>query len=181
MKKVFIALLVSSVALTSSSCKKKIYGCTDETAENHSEIATDDDGSCMYEVASVTKSDLTFYTFDFSGSGGYYTAPFTISNIDANDAVFFEWKCGTCGDFEAVPKTWDDFIRVGVLRNGSSFTLENKIYDGSAQTASPYFDLFSGQTLRMYIISNKILQEEGISIEDTEAISNYVHSKREVI
>lgn len=59
--KVGVMILASSLALGTVSCKKK--GCTDPTAENYSESAKKDDGSCTYEeepvnpgVTTVTKA-----------------------------------------------------------------------------------------------------------------------------
>lgn len=52
--KVGVMILASSLALGTVSCKKK--GCTDPTAENYSESAKKDDGSCTYEEEPVDES-----------------------------------------------------------------------------------------------------------------------------
>ncbi len=44
--KFFITLLIALI--TFSSCKKKIYGCMDETALNYSPVATNDGQDCIY-------------------------------------------------------------------------------------------------------------------------------------
>ena len=46
---VLTAFIGCSVLLT--NCKKKIYGCTETTAENYSSVATDSDGSCITPIA----------------------------------------------------------------------------------------------------------------------------------
>jgi hypothetical protein len=55
------------------SCQKDINGCTDPTALNYSNLATEDDGSCMYESVFVETFNLTF---DASISMGFYTPMF---------------------------------------------------------------------------------------------------------
>lgn len=47
MKKV-ILLIMPVLMIGLMSCKKEIYGCTDQTAENYSTFATVNDGSCYH-------------------------------------------------------------------------------------------------------------------------------------
>ena len=179
MKINILPVVIAAVCLLSmQSCKKKIYGCTDTAAENHSTVATDDDNSCIYPgvETTVTAIEMVFYSNEFSGSNGYYTAPFSIANLGNNDAVFFEWKCGSCSSFDVIPKTFDDFFSIGVVRNGSSFILENVISDITATNfTAPYFEFISGQTLKAYVISQKILTENDLDINNVKEMSAFVH------
>jgi hypothetical protein len=64
--KLYFALSVVILFIANTSCKKKIYGCTDASAYNTSDIANTDDGSCIYNITDTTKSiesvqfDITF-------------------------------------------------------------------------------------------------------------------------
>ncbi len=51
MKKTAFAILVLSCIISLNSCKKKINGCTDATATNYTAEATDNDGSCTYNLS----------------------------------------------------------------------------------------------------------------------------------
>jgi hypothetical protein len=81
MKK-FIIFMFSIVLL--GSCQKDINGCTDPTALNYSNLATEDDGSCMYESVFVETFNLTF---DASTSMGFYTPMF---NYESGDVIIIE-------------------------------------------------------------------------------------------
>jgi len=50
MKKIIFCLLVIVCFVSLNSCKKKITGCTNDTATNYNPKATDDDGSCTYFI-----------------------------------------------------------------------------------------------------------------------------------
>lgn len=51
MKKIIFGMLLLACIISLNSCKKKISGCTDATATNYTTEATDDDGSCTYNMA----------------------------------------------------------------------------------------------------------------------------------
>lgn len=53
------------IILIFSSCKKKIYGCTDPAAENYSSVATEDMDNCVYSEAGSYQS----YVSTISQSG----------------------------------------------------------------------------------------------------------------
>lgn len=49
MKNIRIICIALAIPLMlSTSCKKKIYGCTDSNAENYSPVANEDSKSCVY-------------------------------------------------------------------------------------------------------------------------------------
>ncbi|MBK7131104.1 MAG: hypothetical protein IPM74_11165 [Crocinitomicaceae bacterium] len=75
MKKVIIALTLGS-SLTMFSCKKEIYGCTDNTAENYSTYATVDDGSCYHYTEPVIPSqDANIESDQFTISSWTWSDP----------------------------------------------------------------------------------------------------------
>ncbi len=51
MKRIKILTLAGLILLGFNSCKKKIYGCMDENAENYSPVATQDGKDCVYKEA----------------------------------------------------------------------------------------------------------------------------------
>lgn len=65
MKKTKLLLLIIPVSLlTFTSCKKKIWGCMDETALNYSPVATEDAQDCVYdeqEIISTTVLNNPWY------------------------------------------------------------------------------------------------------------------------
>ncbi|MGV6862329.1 MAG: right-handed parallel beta-helix repeat-containing protein [Putridiphycobacter sp.] len=60
MKKGMILMMASALVLTGVSCKKK--GCTDPLANNYSEKATKDDGSCDYAPVAYDGGNITSNT-----------------------------------------------------------------------------------------------------------------------
>ena len=65
---IILFLTLAFLFLSLESCKKKIYGCTDTFADNYSDKATHDDGSCF------TQSPLVFeeqFSMTFGPSTSY--------------------------------------------------------------------------------------------------------------
>lgn len=79
---IFAALSVLLLTGT-TSCKKKIYGCMDESAENYSPVATEDAKNCVYaepeEVYSSTVQNVGWYL-----DGVQYRSDITWSAITQN-------------------------------------------------------------------------------------------------
>jgi hypothetical protein len=55
---ILIAVSLFSLFVTTSGCKKKIYGCMDKDAENYSNVANLDDGSCFYYENEIIVSNI---------------------------------------------------------------------------------------------------------------------------
>lgn len=172
-RKLHLFLAAFGIILMMASCKKEIYGCTDASASNHSTEATSDDGSCIYP--NVSREDIILYVSDFNGSNGYFTTSFQSSSISESDVVFCEWQASGFNAFEALPKTYDDFMMVAYTRNGSNLTMEVSLYNTSNDLYDqPYFDWISGSTLRVYTISQRALINNGIDPDDTEATIEFI-------
>ena len=77
-----------SIVLLGSCTKGEINGCTDPTALNYSNLATEDDGSCMYESQSVFIEYFTL-TFNNSNSNGFLIPTF---NYEDGDLIIIETK-----------------------------------------------------------------------------------------
>ena len=73
MKKIKILTLAGLMLLGFNSCKKKIYGCMDESAENYSPVATQDGKDCVYPKKEELISKV-FKNTTFSDNGTSYTA-----------------------------------------------------------------------------------------------------------
>lgn len=54
--KLYFALSVVILFIANTSCKKKIYGCTDASAYNTSDVANTNDGSCIYNITDTIKN-----------------------------------------------------------------------------------------------------------------------------
>lgn len=97
MKKAIYLLAIGTMAISTTSCKKDIYGCTDPTALNYSDKATATDNSCIHETKDQNVFTEEFY-LSFSGStpDGYYDPSF---NYESGDVVIVEILSD---DFEGV-------------------------------------------------------------------------------
>jgi|GEM_PF-1419365 len=77
MKNKFISGLFLIIALASfNSCKEKITGCTDDTADNFNSNATEDDGSCLHSkhVGDSYGGGIVIWV-DLAGEHGIIAAP----------------------------------------------------------------------------------------------------------
>ena len=69
MKKVTLILASMLIVFAIHSCKKKIYGCMDETAENYSPHATEDAENCVYPDEEEVLVSNTVYDVAWSQWG----------------------------------------------------------------------------------------------------------------
>lgn len=188
-----IALFSALAALLSfSSCEEDtvetIKGCTDITANNYLADATEDDGSCTYDVEGCT--DETAANYDAN------------ANIDNGSCTYFgENFAGTyaateaCGDgweWEQVITSngneitivsafdWGIDITISVEGNSFSFTnLEGSIIYGGQELPVTYTTLsgeVSGNTIEMHYVIAQLDPEtnelvEVINCEPTMTLS----------
>ncbi len=90
MKKLMLILsLVAAVTL--SSCKKKIWGCMDETALNYSPVATEDAQDCVYQEQEEVLVSNTLNNIVWENQGSYWLYNITwveiTSDVINNGAV----------------------------------------------------------------------------------------------
>lgn len=65
--------MVSIFALTMPSCRKKIYGCMDETALNYSSVATEDAKDCIYQEQEEVIVSNTLNNIVWVNDGTYWS------------------------------------------------------------------------------------------------------------
>ena len=75
-----------SIVLLGSCKKDEINGCTNPTALNYSNLATEDDGSCMYESVFIEEFTVTFN--DTKAFDSYYPT----FNYEDGDLIILETK-----------------------------------------------------------------------------------------
>ena len=75
-----------SIIIFGSCGKDEINGCTDPTALNYSNVATEDDGSCILPSQSVFVEEFNL-TFDNITSMDWYTPNF---NYQSGDVIIIE-------------------------------------------------------------------------------------------
>jgi hypothetical protein len=82
-------IMAVGVIVLFGSCKKQIYGCTDQGAENYSNAATSDDGSCFFAEPSAQSTTATISNWSVSGTSYVATIPWgeITSDIIDNGAV----------------------------------------------------------------------------------------------
>lgn len=131
MKK-FVLIVAPLIAITLLSCKKEIYGCKDQTAENYSTYATIDDGSCYHYVAPSIPDEVLISTVVYNvswsqGSAWWYItldwAEITQSVLD-NGAVSVYMNAG--GDWIELPFT--TFISSTYSTTINAFYSLNTVY-----------------------------------------------------
>lgn len=80
MKKYVLIFFALVVTIGFQSCKKKIYGCMDETATNYSPVSTEDAQNCVFEADEVQVSN-TVLNFNWSNQSTYWYSSFTWESI----------------------------------------------------------------------------------------------------
>ena len=77
-----LAIAVAALLFgTLTSCNKDIYGCTDNTAVNYSELATKDDGSCFFPEMDITTSTQVTIS-NWSQAGNDWVTTIAYGEID---------------------------------------------------------------------------------------------------
>ena len=103
---ILFAIVISVVAVFTTSCKKK--GCTDPDAINYSREAEKDDGSCSFEGAMVfyyIEATAAKLVSDGAITMTYYVDGRTIGSSDANIYWTGPPYCGDSGTI-GVTKSW---------------------------------------------------------------------------
>jgi hypothetical protein len=100
----FMIAVISAISMT--SCKKDIYGCTDSEAENFSNAATKDDGSCFYPADPTKSTTVTISNWSETANSWSTTIPYGEITSDAltNGAVLTYLENGT-NIWQALPLT----------------------------------------------------------------------------
>lgn len=90
-------LIFMILVILTSSCKKKVPGCTDASATNYNSSATSDNGSCTYN-GSVTfwSPAYSSATVNINGQIGYISSsyPAGITFCDAQSCANFTIPAG---------------------------------------------------------------------------------------
>lgn len=113
------ALFIGGLA-TFSGCATK--GCTDETADNYSADATEDDGTCV----PARDKFLGTYSVQEACNSGNYTYNVTVVTSSG-------------GDLKVIINNLGDFVNVIdalATVSGENITLDSEIYDGRSLTGS---------------------------------------------
>lgn len=100
----FFCALAFTLIIT--SCKKDIHGCTDPQADNFSNAATKDDGSCFFEGDAVKSTSVTISNWTETADSWATTIPYGEITADllTNGAVLSYLENGT-NVWQALPLT----------------------------------------------------------------------------
>ncbi|OFY87144.1 MAG: hypothetical protein A3F72_16700 [Bacteroidetes bacterium RIFCSPLOWO2_12_FULL_35_15] len=103
-KLILIAFTIAAVFL-STSCKKKIRGCTDPAATNYKTSANEEDGSCTFEGSVVLWYGQT--TSDLLIQNGHSFLEYSIdySYADDSDCSAYYTTAPNCGESGSVTVT----------------------------------------------------------------------------
>lgn len=71
--KIKLLIAIPVLALTISSCKKKVWGCMDETALNYSSVATEDAKDCIYPEQEEVVVSNTLNNIVWENEGTYWS------------------------------------------------------------------------------------------------------------
>ncbi|MBK9192046.1 MAG: hypothetical protein IPM77_11320 [Crocinitomicaceae bacterium] len=97
---------IFALSLLMTSCKKDINGCTDPEADNFSNAATKDDGSCFFESDAVKSTTVTISNWSETADSWATTIPYGEITADAltNGAILTYLENGT-NVWQALPLT----------------------------------------------------------------------------
>ena len=132
-KLIYTAIIATTLLFTFQSCKKDIYGCTDSSADNYSNKATEDDGSCYHAPEPETHdiSTVEEYQMTFGPSTTFNTFSGFVDEYENGDIIINYAYWSEYGDkyWIALPISQDGiFIYDEIGDNGNvyiNFTLEN--------------------------------------------------------
>ena len=155
-----------------SSCTKK--GCTDQLAHNYDESAVENNGSCDYSQ-SIEKYDLITDVNDFVvGSNSMFYVSYEITDLEDDDALLMEWKCGNCHGYVATPFVSDNFYSVYYERDGDVIHVVIQLFENDDIIYDPYRAIFDESRFRFHVIKSKTLEKEDIDINDIDAQQKYI-------
>ncbi len=136
---------VMPVGAYQSVCSSQVFGCTDDTACNYNDLATDDDGNCTYpgdpcdDADGTTENDVLQGDCSCAGTAINFCPPVVWTSVDkvTNSG-------STGGSWEAITDGFSvngfcgggcqELVETYIVSNGydfSSFVAGNLIFDGA--------------------------------------------------
>jgi hypothetical protein len=157
-----IILLIFSInfVLFINSAKAQIYGCTDPLASNYNSISTRNDGSCIYNPASITP-----------------TVSFNLVNNLSETSGLIKWdnKLWTHNDNEDVNIYALDTINGNVIRSLPLSSTVNKDWEEISQDADYIYIGDFGNNQNGNRIDLKILRINKNSVLNNSPIIDTIH------